>query len=119
MFRELQTLACGSKYVLPGRGAIDKPQGEGSLNAVLDRISFDLTPFVIHDMRRTGSTLLNSNGFAHNVVEVALGHAIPGVRGVYDTSEYVAERKKMLQWWSDYVDNLVNGSNVVVGNFGA
>ena len=28
------------------------------------------------------------------------------------------ERKKMLQWWADYVDSIVNESKVIVGNFG-
>lgn len=117
MFRELQVLACGSEYVLPGKSSIRKPMHENSLNAALDRISFDMPSFVIHDFRRTASTILHGNHFAPDVIETALGHKIPGVRGVYNVQPYVAERKRMLAWWSNYVDSLVNESNVVIGNF--
>jgi integrase len=116
--RELQVLACGSKYVLPGKSSIHKPMNETSLNAALDRISFDMPEFVIHDFRRTASTILHGNHFQPDVIEIALGHKIPGVRGVYNVQPYAAERKKMLQWWGDYVDSVVNDAKVIVGNFG-
>ena len=118
MFRELRLLACGSEYVLPGKSSIHKPMHENSLNAALDRVSFDVPPFVIHDFRRTASTILHANHFQPDVIELALGHKIPGIRGVYNVAPYAAERKKMLQWWGDYVDSVVNDAKVIVGNFG-
>jgi len=33
-------------------------------------------------------------------------------------STYAAERKRMLQWWADYVDATVDGGKVLIGNFG-
>jgi integrase len=119
LFRELQVLACGSPYALPGKSSIHQPMHENTLNAALDRVSFDMPAFVIHDFRRTASTILHGNHFAPDVIETALGHKIAGVRGVYNVQPYVAERKRMLQWWSDFVDATVSESNVVVGNFGA
>jgi hypothetical protein len=38
---------------------------------------------------------------------------------VYIVAEFAEQRKKMLQWWADYVDGIVNESKVIVGNFGA
>jgi integrase len=119
MFRELQVLACGSPYVLPGKSSIHRPMHENTLNGVLDRISFDVPAFVIHDFRRTASTILHNNGFAPDWIELSLGHQIPGMRGVYNTAQYATDRKRMLAWWADYIDGLVSGSNVVIGNFGA
>jgi integrase len=118
MFRELQVLACGFKFVLPGRRP-HNPLNATTLNGALARLTFDFPPFTIHDLRRTASTLLHDNKFLPDAIEVALGHKIPGMRGVYNVAEYAAERKRMLQWWSDYITDLVDGSNVVVGNFGA
>ncbi len=118
MFSELQVLACGCKFVLPGRRP-HKPLNATTLNGALARLTFDFPPFTIHDLRRTASTLLHGNNFLPDAIEVALGHKIPGMRGVYNVAEYAAERKRMLQWWSDYVDSLVNESKVLVGNFGA
>jgi integrase len=74
--------------------------------------------FTIHDMRRTSSTILNGNGFKSDAIELALGHAIGGIRGIYNTHDYATERRRMLAWWADYVDSLAGGSNVLVANFG-
>jgi integrase len=117
MFRELQVLACGSDFVLPGRKP-HKPLHETTLNGALYRLTFDVPPFTIHDLRRTASTILHNNNFLADAVEVSLGHKIPGMRGVYNLAEYAAQRRPMLQWWSDYIDSLVGESNVLMGNFG-
>jgi integrase len=117
-FRELRILSCGSDFVLPGRDSEQRHMHENSLNTALDRLTFEGVPqFTIHDMRRTSSTLLNGNGFNSDWIEAALGHAIAGVRGVYNTHDYAADRKRMLQWWADYVDATVDGGKVLVGNF--
>jgi hypothetical protein len=52
------------------------------------------------------------------VIEKALSHEKQGIRAVYILAEHAAERKKMLQWWANYVDAIVNESKVIVGNFG-
>jgi integrase len=117
MFRELQVLACGSNFVLPGRKR-HKPLNATTLNGALYRLTFDVPPFTIHDLRRTASTLLHGNHFLPDAIEIALGHKIPGMRGVYNLAEYAPERRRMLQWWADYVESLADESKVIVGNFG-
>jgi integrase len=77
-----------------------------------------MDPLTIHDLRRTGATRLTENGFNNDVIEKALGHELVGIRSVYIVAEYAEQRKKMLQWWGDYVDSIVNESKVIVGNFG-
>jgi hypothetical protein len=51
------------------------------------------------------------------VIEKALSHEHEGMRAVYIIAEYAEQRRKMLQWWADYVDGLMNESEVIVGNF--
>jgi integrase len=118
MLQELKALAGGSELVLPGRSSLKKPFAANALNQALEGISFDMDPMTIHDLRRTGATLLTENGFNRDVIEKALGHEKQGIRAVYILAEHAAERKKMLQWWADYVDAIVNESKVIVGNFG-
>jgi integrase len=77
-----------------------------------------MDPLTIHDLRRTGATLLTENGFNKDVIEKALSHEAVGIRAVYIVAEYAEQRKKMLQWWGDYVDSIVTESKVIVGNFG-
>jgi integrase len=69
-------------------------------------MSFPIPPFTIHDLRRTGSTILHEQGFPSDVVEKALNHTIGGVRGVYNRAEYADQRKAMLQSWADYISAL-------------
>ena len=118
MFQELKALAGESELVLPGRSSITKPFAANALNKALEGLTFDMDPLTIHDLRRTGATLLTEKGFNRDVIEKALSHEKQGIRAVYILAEHAAERKKMLQWWADYVDAIVNESKVIVGNFG-
>jgi len=34
------------------------------------------------------------------------------VRAVYNRAEYVEERREMLQYWADYLDNLRTGADI-------
>ena len=118
MFQELKALAGESELVLPGRSSLRKPFAANALNQALDGLTFDMDPLTIHDLRRTGATLLTEKGFNRDVIEKALSHEKQGIRAVYILAEHAAERKKMLQWWAGYVDAIVNESKVIVGNFG-
>ncbi|HMD76495.1 MAG TPA: integrase arm-type DNA-binding domain-containing protein [Terracidiphilus sp.] len=119
MFRELKALAGDSKLVLPGRSSFTRPFAANALNKALEGLTFDMDPLTIHDLRRTGATLLTEHGFNRDVIEKALSHEAEGIRAVYIVAEFAEQRKKMLQWWADYVEGLVNESKVIVGNFGA
>ena len=118
MFRELQALAGESELVMPGRGSRTRPFAKNALNKALEGLTFDMDPLTIHDLRRTGATQLTEHGFNKDVIEKALSHEREGIRAVYILAEYAEQRKKMLQWWADYVDDIVNESKVIVGNFG-
>ena len=78
---ELKALAGDSEFVLAGRGSLNKPFASNALNKALEGVNFPIPPFTIHDLRRTGSTILHERGFSSDVVEKALNHTIGGVRG--------------------------------------
>ncbi|MFZ5526419.1 MAG: tyrosine-type recombinase/integrase [Pseudomonadota bacterium] len=115
LFRELFALAGDSELVMPGRGSSTKPFAHNAINSAL-KVSLTgqgVPAFTIHDLRRTASTLLHEKGWPSDVVEKALNHTIGGVRGVYNRAEYAAQRKEMLQFWSDYLDALRKGAEVI------
>ena len=116
MFRELRALAGGSVWVMPGRSGLSKPFSHNAMNQAMGSITFEIPPFTIHDLRRTGSTLLHENGFASDVIEKALNHQIKGVRGVYNRAEYSEQRRQMLQFWADYVAKLATERSVVIAD---
>jgi integrase len=60
----------------------------------------------IHGFRTVASTSLhNSKLWDHDAVEKQLSHLVgTKVSRAYNKAEHLKERRKMLQWWSDYVD---------------
>jgi len=61
----------------------------------------------IHDLRRTLRTNLSRFGVSPDIAERVLGHAMPGVRGVYDRFSYLDEKRAALERWAQHVRGLV------------
>ncbi|MEB0284860.1 tyrosine-type recombinase/integrase, partial [Sphingomonas sp. 10B4] len=54
--------------------------------------------FSVHDLRRTGSTILNELGFNSDWIEKCLAHEDGrSSRGIYNKAEYAEQRRHMLQ----------------------
>ncbi|TIL96283.1 MAG: DUF4102 domain-containing protein [Mesorhizobium sp.] len=108
----LKTCAANSRYVLPSRYDADEPMSRATFNrvtmAIVDRAKkqeLPLAPFTVHDLRRTGSTLLNEIGFNRDWIEKCLAHEDSRTsRGVYNKAEYEPQRRHMLQEWADMVE---------------
>lgn len=108
----LRTCAAGSRYVLPSRYDADRCMSKATLNRVTQLIAerakekgLPLEPFTIHDLRRTGSTLLNEAGFNGDWIEKCLAHESGrSSRSVYNKAEYAEPRRHMLQEWANMVD---------------
>jgi integrase len=99
-------------------GKRDKPLGPWSrIKATLDQHMQPDAPFVLHDLRRTFSTGLNSIGIAPEVVEACLNHISghkAGVAGTYNQWHYLPEKIAALQRWADHVAGLVEGRTAKV-----
>ncbi|MFA6967968.1 tyrosine-type recombinase/integrase [Bosea sp. (in: a-proteobacteria)] len=112
IFIALKTCAGNSKYVLPSRYDADAPMSRATFNrittAVVERAKKEglpLEPFTVHDLRRTGSTLLNELGFNSDWIEKCLAHEDGrSSRGIYNKAEYEHQRRHMMQEWSNLVD---------------
>lgn len=113
----LHTCAGGSKYVLPSRYDADRCMSQATLNRVTQIVAeraktagLPLEPFTVHDLRRTGSTLLNEVGFNRDWIEKCLAHEDGrSSRAVYNKAEYAEQRRHMLQEWANMVDAWVEG----------
>lgn len=119
LFKELQALAGGSALVMPGRGSLTKPFAHNAINTALKTAlqGQEIPAFTVHDLRRTASTLLHENGWSSDVVEKAMNHTIGGVRGVYNRAEYAPQRRDMLQFWADFIEQLMTTGQVILGRF--
>ena len=109
----------GSPYLLPGRINRRQPIANSSLNRVIANcikfINKDeqrIDDFTVHDLRRTGSTLLHEMGFNSDWIEKSLAHEQQGVRAVYNKAEYAEQRKEMMQRWADQVEEWINDNSL-------
>ena len=60
-----------------------------------------------HGFRSMASTLLNGQGWNRDWIERQLAHSESNtVRAAYNYAEYLPERRKMMQAWADYLDEL-------------
>lgn len=113
----LKTCAGNSRFLLPSRYDADAPMSRATFNRITTAVAerakregLPLEPFTVHDLRRTGSTLLNELGFNRDWIEKALAHEDSrSSRGVYNKAEYEPQRRHMLQEWADMVDAWVDG----------
>jgi integrase len=64
--------------------------------------------WVVHDLRRTARSLLPRTGVTEDIAEHLIGHAIPGVRGVYNRYEYFDEKADALAKLEILTDQIVN-----------
>ncbi len=60
----------------------------------------------VHGFRALASTVLNEQSpFGHDVIERQLAHKeTDAVRAAYNRAEYLDERIKLMNWWSDWVN---------------
>jgi integrase len=114
---ELKRLSGYSAFILPGRNAA-KTMSNGAMLMALKRMGY-AGKMTGHGFRAVASTILNEEGFNADVIERQLAHCERNaIRGAYNRAEYLKERKRMMQWWADYLDSAASGSKVIVGNFG-
>ncbi|WP_192178805.1 tyrosine-type recombinase/integrase [Mesorhizobium amorphae] len=107
-------------YVFAGRG-------DGHFNGMSRaKINFDkrvkeeaqakLAPWVIHDLRRTGRSLMSRAGVRPDIAERVLGHVIGGVEGIYDRHAYRDEKGDALERLGALLDTIIKNdpsANVV------
>lgn len=107
ILQELKPLTGHSRYVFPSIRTITRPMSDGTINAALRRLGYDSDQHVGDGFRAMASTLLNEMGWAPDVIERQLAHAPRNkVRAAYNRAQHLSERRKMMQAWADFLDNL-------------
>ena len=112
ILEQLKEIACGSRFVFPGRNP-SKPISNNTMLFALYRLGYK-GKMTGHGFRAVASTILNETGFNPDVIERQLAHCERNeVRGAYNRAEYLADRKKMMQHWADYLDSIEAGAKVI------
>lgn len=93
-------------YVFPAMRP-RRPLSENTANGALRALGYDTAAqHCAHGFRATAATLLAERGFDPDLIECQLAHKRPGVGGIYNRAHRLAERRRMMQSWADYLDAL-------------
>ena len=119
ILRELHNRTGEGRFVFPAIGKRERPLSENTLNAALRRLGYAKDEMTAHGFRSIASTLLNEEGWHPDLIELQLAHKERNkVRAAYNRAQRLEERRKMMQAWADYVDELrerVNDSGAAAG----
>jgi integrase len=107
IIKELEPLTGEGKYLFPSTRSLIRPMSENTVNAGLRRLGYTKDEMTGHGFRSMASTLLNEQGWNRDAIERQLAHAERNsVRAAYNYAEHLPERRKMMQAWADYLDEL-------------
>jgi integrase len=114
ILEELREHTGHGKFLFPSLRSRDRCMSDNTLNAALRRMGYDKTQQTAHGLRSTASTLLNELGWHPDLIELQLAHKPRDkVRAAYNKAERLADRRKMMQAWADYLEGLRSGAKVV------
>lgn len=112
---ELKPLTGNGKYLFPSLRSAERPMSDNTVNAAFKRMGFDGDTVVGHGLRATARTMIHEVlGFTPDAIEAQLAHVVPDRHGTaYNRALHLAERRKMMQTWADYLDGLKAGAKVI------
>ncbi len=114
LLKELQALTGESQYVFPCVRSFARPMSNMAINGALARMGYK-GEMTAHGFRAMARTILDEELQARvDFIEHQLAHAVKDPNGrAYNRTAHLAERKKMMQQWADYLDGLKHGTKVI------
>lgn len=113
LLRELHDYTGHQRWLFPNQRRPKDCMQDTTLNRALERMGYG-GRLSAHGFRATAATHLNEQGFPPDWIERQLAHQERNkVRAAYNKAEYLAERRQMMQAWSDWIDGLGLGQTKV------
>lgn len=115
ILRELQALTGNSRYLFPSGRSFARFMSDNAVNAALRRMGYGTDEMTGHGFRAMARTILDEVlQVRPDFIEHQLAHAVKDPNGrAYNRTAHLAERRKMMQTWADYLDGLKSGSKVI------
>jgi integrase len=111
ILREVQPLTGDGRYVFPSARSADRPMSDNAILAAMRRMGIEKSEMTGHGFRAMARTILDEVlGFRPDYIEHQLAHTVRDPNGrAYNRTAHLAERRKMMQAWADYLDDLKAG----------
>ncbi|PZU07126.1 integrase arm-type DNA-binding domain-containing protein [Sphingomonas sp.] len=120
MLEELRPFTGDGRFLFPSFRSPRQCMSENTINAALRRLGYAQDEMTAHGFRAMAATLLNEMGIWNpDAIEKQLAHLDTSmVRRAYTRGEYWDERVRMMQHWSDHLDELRDGAKILRPQFG-
>lgn len=115
ILRSLKPVTGSGPYVFPSARTSSRPMSDNAVLAAMRRSGIPADEMTGHGFRAMARTILDEVlGFRPDFIEHQLAHAVRDPNGrAYNRTAHLAERKKMMQAWADYLDKLKAGAEVI------
>lgn len=115
IFRGLYDLTGHGKYVFPSLRTGERPMSENTINGALRGMGYDKDTHTAHGFRASARTILDEVlNERVDLIEHQLSHQVKDANGrAYNRTAHLPARREMMQRWSDYLDRLRVGAEVV------
>lgn len=112
ILRELHKHSGPEGFLFPGVRGKSRYMSENTINAALRRLDYGTDEMTGHGFRHMASTILHERGYSSEWIERQLAHGDRNtVRSRYNFAQYLPERRRMMQEWADYLDELETAKN--------
>ena len=106
VLKKVKRFSRGDQFVFEQKNNPQKPMSENTMLYAMYRMGYHGRA-TVHGFRATASTILNEKGFRSDVIELLLAHVEKNqIRAAYNRAEYLDERREILQWWADHLDEI-------------
>ncbi|MDE2422305.1 MAG: integrase arm-type DNA-binding domain-containing protein [Gammaproteobacteria bacterium] len=108
LLKLLEPFTGNSIYVFPAMTTFHRSMSENTINQAIRRMGYDKDEMCGHGFRALARTILEEKlRYPVKLIEMQLGHQVRDVHGTaYNRTKFLKRRKKMMQKWADYLDNL-------------
>lgn len=115
ILREIEPLTGRGRFVFPGARTVSRPMSDNALLSALRNMGIRKEEMTIHGFRTVARTVMDEElQVRPDFVEHQLAHAVRDPNGrAYNRTSHLPARLKMMQQWSDYIDKLKAGADVV------
>ncbi|MDP3875428.1 MAG: integrase arm-type DNA-binding domain-containing protein [Methylobacter sp.] len=114
---QIKPLTGNGRFVFPSARTPNgsRAMSDVALLAAMRRMGITKEEMTVHGFRAMARTILDEVlGFRPDFIEHQLAHTVKDPNGrSYNRTAHLSERHKMMQHWSDYLDSLKNGAQVI------
>jgi integrase len=108
LLEEIKLYSGDSKYLFPSTKSKSTPLSDGALLGAIRRMGYTKEEFTPHGFRAMFSTIAHEKSpFKYEVIETQLAHSVGNaVSQAYNRAKYLNERVELMEWWSEYLDEV-------------